>query len=581
MTLGAGLILGLVSLGCLAAGILVGRYYVPDDRMLRRTARHARSYARAASRILEGDHGGAIEELKQVVDENVDDIEAYFALGALFRGRGDWERAIRVHQSLAVRGARSKQTRLRALYALGLDFRRAGMPRRATRAMEECLDIDGKHEGALEALCGLYEEQGRYQDAAESLHRLHKLRGEAPSLRQHHLHLAAAQRAVYAGDLDRAKRLLREARRVHENLEDAQGLGLRDEPSVHQMAAAAELGAARGDAGDASARLQAALAAAPELAAFLVPGLIEAERQLVIAAWDKDKGRRKHRRGEDRAEDTADEVLRTQTEQAARRAAEALEDMLDPGEPHLQLAVAELRSHYDPVLALEDYRRIAAAFPALLPARVAAARLALASGDPDEIRAELRALAAADGVLAWATEGTWRCSGCGHRRREFFWRCEVCRRWGTVRLDLGGDALDVPPPPPWEPSGGLPRGGVERALQHSAAERALPAPTLPAAGSSRADAGSSRADAASGVETQTAGAPSMLSRVGAWFAGRSGSAKERERREEAPDSSRTLGAGPDEPAAEPVHEDIDEAPGEPAAAEKSAARTRQESNEYE
>lgn len=549
MTLGAGLILGLVGLGCLAAGILVGRYYVPDDRMLRRTARHARSYARAVSRILEGDRGAAIEELTQVVDENVDDIEPYFALGALFRGRGDWERAIRVHQSLAVRESRSKQLRLRALYALGLDFRRAGMPRRATRAMEECLDIDGKHEGALQALCGLYEEQGRYQEAAESLHRLRKLRGEEPSPRQHHLHLAAAQRAVYAGDLDRAKRLLREARRVHESLEGPGGRSLRDQPSVHALAAAAELAAARGDAADASAGLQAALRAAPELAAFLVPGLVEAERQLVIAAWDEDRRKQRRGQGRDAPEDTADEVLRTQTEQAARRAAEALQEMLDPGEPHLQLAVAELRSHYDPAHALEDYRRIAAAFPALLPARVAAARLALASGDPDEIRAELRALAAADGVLAWATEGTWRCSGCGHRRREFFWRCEVCRGWGTVRLDLGGDVLDVPPPPPWELSG-LPRGGVERAL-HSAAARALPAPTLPAGAPARAAADSG---------APAARVTSMLSRVGAWFAGRSGAAGERRRRDEAP---RALGAG------------------EPASAEESAAHTRQESTEHE
>ena len=38
--MGAALVLLLVALGAMAAGVLIGRYYVPDDRQLRRTARH-------------------------------------------------------------------------------------------------------------------------------------------------------------------------------------------------------------------------------------------------------------------------------------------------------------------------------------------------------------------------------------------------------------------------------------------------------------------------------------------------------------------------------------------------------------
>ena len=48
--MGAALVLLLVGLGALAAGVLIGRYYVPDDRQLRRTARHAaRTCARSGT----------------------------------------------------------------------------------------------------------------------------------------------------------------------------------------------------------------------------------------------------------------------------------------------------------------------------------------------------------------------------------------------------------------------------------------------------------------------------------------------------------------------------------------------------
>src|SRR5258706_1681802 len=174
--MGAALVLLLVGLGAMAAGVLIGRYYVPDDRQLRRTARHARSYMRAISYLIARDHETVIDELKTVVEENIEDVEPYFALGAMFRSRGEHERAIRVHQALALRERDRRKLRHRALYELGLDFRAAGMPRRATKAMEEVLLDEPGHEGALRALASLYEEQARFNEAAGLWQRLPKPR---------------------------------------------------------------------------------------------------------------------------------------------------------------------------------------------------------------------------------------------------------------------------------------------------------------------------------------------------------------------------------------------------------------------
>ncbi|KAB2886019.1 MAG: lipopolysaccharide assembly protein LapB, partial [Kofleriaceae bacterium] len=123
--MGAALVVLLVGLGALAAGVLIGRYYVPDDRMLKRSARHSRAYMRALIHHIARDHDTVITELRKVVEENVDDSEPYFALAALFRARGEHDRAIRVHQALAVREGATHKLRLRALYELGLDFRAA------------------------------------------------------------------------------------------------------------------------------------------------------------------------------------------------------------------------------------------------------------------------------------------------------------------------------------------------------------------------------------------------------------------------------------------------------------------------
>jgi lipopolysaccharide biosynthesis regulator YciM len=267
--MGAALVLLLVTLGALAAGVLIGRYYVPDDRQLRRTARHSRAYMRALSHLIARDYETVMAELRAVVEENVEDVEPYFALGAIFRSRGEHERAIRVHQALAVRERDRRKLRHRAMYELGLDFRAAGMPRRATRAMETVLVEEPAHEGALRALAALYEEQARFNEAAGLWQRLGRRRGEDMSHREHHLLVAAAQAALGREDLDSAKQLLKAAQKIEE--------------SAHFFAAAAELAAARGNHRGARERLKQALVADPGLTPHLLPGLIAAEQQLAAA----------------------------------------------------------------------------------------------------------------------------------------------------------------------------------------------------------------------------------------------------------------------------------------------------------
>jgi lipopolysaccharide biosynthesis regulator YciM len=539
--MGAALVLLLVGLGCMAAGVLIGRYYVPDDRQLRRTARHARSYMKALSFLIARDHETVVNELRTVVEENIDDVEPYFALGALFRSRGEYERAIRVHQALALRERDKRKVRQRAMYELGLDFRAAGMPRRATRAMEEVLLEDPSHEGALRVLAALYEEQARFNEAASLWQRLGRRRGEDLSGREHHLLVAAAQAALGRDDLESAKQLLKQAQKLDQ--------------SAHFFAAAAELAAARGNHAGAKERLKQALIADPALAPHLLPGLIAAEEGVGVGA-------KPGRRAKDELQDDEARESSPKLEAAPKLDAATSSPKLEAGSAGLLAAstgsestaltatatpaltttatpplgvplvpdakpagsvadrvlalLAEVEAQTGPRLELALIRaqlaaastdhqaiatELAAKFPDALAARVAAARLALANGDTGSVRQALELIAGEQGSLAWALRGRWQCSHCGNRPGAFSWRCGQCRRWGTLRMETG---IEPPPVAPRDRRA-VPRYRPE-GLLGTAPDTSLPAPTL--------DPGLSEEELARAGTRR-----SLLGRVGGWFSG--------------------------------------------------------------
>jgi len=513
--MGAALLLILVGMGCLGAGILIGRYYVPDDRLLRRTARHARSFMRALSYLIARDHDTVINELRTVVEENIEDVEPYFALGAMFRSRGEYERAIRVHQALALRERDKRKVRQRAMYELGLDFRAAGMPRRATRAMEEVLLEDPAHEGGLRALAALYEEQARFNEAAGLWQRLGRRRNEDLSDREHHLLVAAAQAALARDDQESAKQLLKQAQKQQE--------------SAHFYAAAAELAAARGNHVGAKQRLRQALVADPALVPHLLPGLIAAEEG-IDAARDAQKSAGKKDdldEGDERTSSPAIETgllaAGTGSESTAltkpsvgvplvpeqkpigtvsERVLETLAEVETQTGPRIELALirAQLATGADKIDFHALTEELATKFPDALAARVATARIALETNNDKAIRQALDVLAGEQGKLSWALRGRWQCSHCGNRPGPFSWRCGQCRRWATLHMETG---VEPPPVAPRERRAS-PRTPRMEGLLGTTPDMGLPGPTL--------DAGLSDDELARAGTRR-----SLLGRVGGWF----------------------------------------------------------------
>ncbi len=106
-----------------------------DLRQWKREQRDSpRAYYKGLNLLLNEQHDKAIDAFIEAVQQDPDTSDLHFALGSLFRRRGEYERAVRVHQHLLQRADLPKAERDRAQYALAQDFLKAGLFDRAEQA---------------------------------------------------------------------------------------------------------------------------------------------------------------------------------------------------------------------------------------------------------------------------------------------------------------------------------------------------------------------------------------------------------------------------------------------------------------
>ena len=137
-----------------------------DLRQLRRErSDNPRAYFKGLNLLLNEQQDKAIDAFIEAVQNDPDTAELHFALGNLFRRRGEFERAVRVHQHLLQRGDLKSADRDRAQHALAQDYMKAGLFDRAEAAY---LALEGTvfdRESRL-ALLSLYERSREWSRAA-------------------------------------------------------------------------------------------------------------------------------------------------------------------------------------------------------------------------------------------------------------------------------------------------------------------------------------------------------------------------------------------------------------------------------
>jgi lipopolysaccharide biosynthesis regulator YciM len=185
-----------------------------DLRQLRIDNRQApRAYFKGLNYLLNEQQDQAIDAFIEAVQNDPDTSELHFALGNLFRRRGEYERAVRVHEHLMQRGDLSSADRQRAQHGLALDFLKAGLLDRAEDALRKLEGTTFEGQARLARLA-IYERSREWPQASAVAAQLENS-GEANfAVRQAHYLCEQARERHAQSDPAGAQALLLQALQV-------------------------------------------------------------------------------------------------------------------------------------------------------------------------------------------------------------------------------------------------------------------------------------------------------------------------------------------------------------------------------
>ena len=347
-----------------------------DLRQLRIENRQApKAYFRGLNFLLNEQQDQAIDAFIEAVQNDPDTSELHFALGNLFRRRGEYDRAVRVHEHLMSRGDLAQPERDRAQHALALDFLKAGLLDRAEAALRKLEGTPYEEEARL-ALLAIYERSRDWAHATDIARKLGSVGHGSFNGRQAHYLCEQASVFAAAGDSDKALTALQLAA----NLAPASARPLLDLAKLHCQ---------RGDyrsAYDTLLQLEKAAPQALSLAAGLLVNIAQNDHLFapVIALLKAHHAR----------------------------------------SPSLDVMEAIVQLEKDPLAARHWYLQYLQREASL----IAAARWIAGEDIGNEQSQKLvqRALDQATKPLM-----RYRCAACGFEATQHFWQCPGCQAWDS------------------------------------------------------------------------------------------------------------------------------------------------------
>src|SRR5688572_11593534 len=127
----------------------------------------ARLYTEAMTHYIAGRREEAIDGLTRAARLRTDVVGLYLTLGDLYREKGLFDRAIRVHAGLLGRQDLTRAERAQAHASLGEDFQVAGLVERSRESYQKALDLDARNLAALRAMSRLCIEDRQWEKALE------------------------------------------------------------------------------------------------------------------------------------------------------------------------------------------------------------------------------------------------------------------------------------------------------------------------------------------------------------------------------------------------------------------------------
>lgn len=168
-------------------------------------------YLKGLNFLLNEQTDQALEHFLKMVRVDDKTIETHFALGSLFRRRGEIDRAIRIHQNIIARPDLASEQRDQALFSLAKDYLRAGLLDRAEKLFTRLSQGSRYQVEALENLSRIYEQEKEWEKAIESAQQLEVLGGRSLALQIAHYYCELAEFSAAAKDYGAARQFVKHA----------------------------------------------------------------------------------------------------------------------------------------------------------------------------------------------------------------------------------------------------------------------------------------------------------------------------------------------------------------------------------
>jgi len=354
-----------------------------DIGQWKRAQREApKAYFHGLNLLLNEQADKAIDAFIEAVQRDPDTTELHFALGNLFRRRGEFERAVRVHQHLLQRADLGAADRARAQHALAQDYVKAGLLDRAEEAYRQLEGTSYDIEARLARL-SLAERARDWRTAAQMAQRLEASGTGSYATRLSHHWCELSLQAGDGGDDDAADDALKRAREAAPH-------------APRPLIIAARRAVQRGDAAGAFALYSELLQHAPALFPLIATDYAKAAIQA------------------GQAEAARTTVTRRMKEQPSVDLLQALR-LLDGAVP----AQADVPDAGERAQALLHTQPTLSAALAVLDAP-------LDVHDEATLRDVREAVA-----RAARAQQRYRCAACGFEAPQHFWQCPGCLNWDT------------------------------------------------------------------------------------------------------------------------------------------------------
>jgi lipopolysaccharide assembly protein B len=364
-------------LGWLAARIDI-KHLLTESRTV------PRSYFRGLNFLLNEQPDKAIEAFIEVVKVDPETVDLHFALGSLFRRRGETERAIRMHKHLLERSDLAPEQRAQATFELGRDYLKAGLLDRAEDVFGKLGNSNGSQRiEAARHLLEIYQQEKEWQKAIEVARALERETGQSwqKEIAEFHCEMAAVE-ATHSRP-DEARRLLEEALKANRKC-------------VRASILLGDLDAAAGRHREAIEHWQRVEAQQPAFLALVAHRLLKSFQAIG---------------------DTATGLTLLRGYLAAHPSLDlldvAFQSTLDAEGPEAAYRLVRDELRRTPTLLGLDK---------LLEAQSLAA--------PAERRHDLELVR---NLVQGQTRrlARYRCENCGFRARQFYWQCPACMSWET------------------------------------------------------------------------------------------------------------------------------------------------------